>query len=166
MDFFSHVTAGWVLSEGLQLTRKEKKILIIGSIFPDVDIFIGLLLYLFVDHDLGRNFHREIMHTPFFGLIFGIILVLAIKNTNKKQIFLCGFIGVVLHCLLDQIVSFSFKYPKLFYPLSNATLKLNQIGMWPLIVVNLITYLVVWISAFKLYKATSKTPINIFRKEV
>ena len=163
MDLFSHVAASWIFAEKLPITKKEKQVLIVGGILPDLDFFVGMFLYLFVDHDMGRNFHRGIMHTFFFGILYGLFLFFALKSVVRKRIFLSGFFGVGLHCLIDQIITYSFKYPKIFYPLSNTTFALNQIGTCPLVFVYIAMYVAVWLSAFILYKKTSRTPLDVFR---
>jgi inner membrane protein len=106
--FIAHLPAGYLLTRGLQIRSScfvkldRKKLMIvglIGSVFPDFDIFY---LYFFSSHP--KHHHLYWTHLPVYWLLILTILFL-VKNW-RADLFGYGIIfvaNVFLHLILDTV---------------------------------------------------------------
>ena len=128
----THVLASIILVDLYRdYVAKHKKYFTLHTVFiagfagllPDMDIPWGYLLNFF-----GIElWHRTITHTLLFGLIFLIPAIILWKNKKHKAamyFFVISF-GILIHILLDYIVSSDNGGIMFFYPLSTADYALN-----------------------------------------
>ena len=128
----THVLASIILVDLYRdYVAKHKKYFTLHTVFiagfagllPDIDLPWGYLLNFF-GIELG---HRTITHTPLFGLIFLIPAIILWKNKKHKAamyFFVISF-GILIHILLDYIVSSDNGGIMFFYPLSTASYALD-----------------------------------------
>lgn len=95
----AHLPSGYILSTFFR-SRKTKIASIIGSVFPDLDMF-----YFYLIDQRQTNHHDYWFHIPIFWLSLFILL-----NTFKKLTKLpfsdyinAFFCGILLHLCLDSI---------------------------------------------------------------
>jgi|SRR3989338_9811761 len=128
----THVLASIILVDLYRdYVAKHKKYFTLHTVFiagfagllPDMDIPWGYLLNFF-----GIElWHRTITHTLLFGLIFLIPAIILWKNKKHKAamyFFVISF-GILIHILLDYIVSSDNGGIMFFYPLSTASYALD-----------------------------------------
>ncbi len=103
--FVAHLPAGYVLTKKLQNRWQMKSYLLfglIGSLFPDVDIFYFYLI------DGRQTLHHEYwIHIPFYWLVIAIVTHVIIHLFGKKQYHFAAlffFVGIFSHLFLDTIV--------------------------------------------------------------
>lgn len=103
--FIGHLPAGYILTKKLQKNFKNPKYLwvgLIGSIFPDIDMF----WFYFIDNRQHLH-HSYWTHLPFDWLVLGLLTFLLLFLLKKKQYFFAAgifFANVFLHLFLDTIV--------------------------------------------------------------
>jgi membrane-bound metal-dependent hydrolase YbcI (DUF457 family) len=100
---------------GLALTRTTRNPhirvgLVLGSIFPDLDLTFGMILALLGWIDTPNAVHRTFSHSLLVVIIlaaFGAVLVLQGPSINHKQVgwLLVGMVvGVLAHILMDMLL--------------------------------------------------------------
>jgi inner membrane protein len=142
MDPFSHAVIGTALSKavgyGINFSAPENIGLVVGSIFPDIDIVLkkwGNYVYL-------KN-HRAATHS-LIGLmissfIISIVLRLMYPGSSFLGIFLCSMIGCLSHTISDILNSYG---AKLLWPFYKRKLALNLIVIIdPLVILFLLGYI-------------------------
>ena len=103
--FIAHLPAGYILTKTIQKKADTKNYLwigLLGSIFPDLDLFYFYLI------DGRQTLHHDYwIHTPFYWLSIGIIIFTALWIFKKRDYFLPAilfFSNIFLHLLLDTVV--------------------------------------------------------------
>lgn len=111
MDIITHLTLGACAGQIVLGKKLGKKALLVGAIsqsLPDLDVFGAL----FLPADKAFLFHRGIMHSIFFAILFSVILAwafsLLVPKLNKRFIFCFAFFfgQLVIHDLLDTCNSY------------------------------------------------------------
>ena len=128
--FLAHMPAGYVVSKFLltqfRLSNSKTKILmflgILGSIFPDFDMF-----YFYLIDNKQHGHHSYWTHIPFYWiLLLGIGYAFAFINRSRTFVAATTvFIGcALLHLFLDTFAGGGIKW---FYPFSNEYLHIFHI---------------------------------------
>ena len=120
--FIGHLPAGYVLTRALWVALlrvpmpKWRPFLLAGlvsSILPDMD-----LLYFYLIDNRQHPHHSYWTHLPFYGVIVGILMLLFIVISKRKQwlpyVIVVGA-NIFLHLCLDTIVG----KVRWLYPISN-----------------------------------------------
>lgn len=103
--FIGHLPAGYLLTKVLQKKLKTTQYFVvglIGSIFPDFDIFY----FYFIDQRQNSH-HSYWIHIPIYWLIIATVTCLLLWFLKKKDYFIATIIffsNVFLHLILDTIV--------------------------------------------------------------
>ncbi len=142
MDPFSHAVIGTALSKavgyGINFSTPENIGLVVGSVFPDIDIVLkkwGNYVYL-------KN-HRAATHS-LIGLIISsvfisVVLKLIYPASSFLSIFLCSMIGCLSHTVSDILNSYGAKF---LWPFYKRKLALNLIVIIdPLLILFLLGYI-------------------------
>ena len=129
MDPITHLLSGSLLSRsgfGNRYGGVATFALIIGAIFPDIDVF----LLIFVDRWTAYKHHRGLTHSLLGILIFSLILALLIYlfSDFKKYWHLVGFLslGMLVHVTLDLFTSWG---TQIFYPFTDKPYSLDFISI-------------------------------------
>ncbi|HEY9060116.1 MAG TPA: metal-dependent hydrolase [Pseudobacteroides sp.] len=142
MDPFSHAVIGTALSKaagyGINFSTPENIGLVVGSIFPDIDIVLkkwGNYVYL-------KN-HRAATHSIIGLLISSIIISIALKllypGSNFFGVFLCTMAGCLSHTISDILNSYGAKF---LWPFYKRKMALNLIVIIdPLVILFLLGYI-------------------------
>ncbi|MDO8528755.1 MAG: metal-dependent hydrolase [Nanoarchaeota archaeon] len=126
-DFFvkdkKHFPAHYVFIGGL------------AGLLPDLDVAVYYILSFF--GFTMQEVHRTFSHNLFVPLFFVILSLIFYSFKNKKlgehhlklrNIFLVIAFGIFIHLLLDTLISGGIKP---FYPISNFSIGLNLINIFP-----------------------------------
>lgn len=103
--FIAHIPAGYLCTKLIQKKYSQVKGLyigILGSIFPDLDMFV----FYFIDKK-QFNHHLYATHIPFFYILIWMILnlIVKLKKWNQYSFLLhLFFINSLFHLLLDSFV--------------------------------------------------------------
>jgi inner membrane protein len=129
MDIISHALLPYLLGRFLRMDRKMLAAFVIGSVAPDLDVFILWLAQIFPSPDL-LLVHRGITHSLIFGSLMALSVLLLISRPPGRDIFrrwtavelwlswpvlAAALAGVLLHLFLDYLIT---KGVPLIYPLS------------------------------------------------
>ncbi|PWF42877.1 metal-dependent hydrolase [Massilia glaciei] len=108
MSPITHMLVGWVGLERLQLGRRDKAIVVLAGLTPDLDglgIVIDFATRTFglAETDYYQAFHRMYGH----GLPAAILIaaLAAALGTRRYRVACCAFVSVHLHFLCDLIGS-------------------------------------------------------------
>ena len=96
----AHLPAGYLLSRGLKPAPYVVTACLVGSIFPDLDLF----WYEFIDHHAVHH-HRYWVHVPLFWAMV-LVVALPIVNRFAPQLFratIAFVCAIFLHIMLDSI---------------------------------------------------------------
>ena len=128
----THVLSSIILADLYRdYFAKHKKYFTLHTIFiagfagllPDIDVPINWLLNFFS----LELMHRSFTHTPLFALVFLVPAFILWKNKKHKPaiyFFVISF-GILIHILLDYVVSTDNGGIMFFYPLLTADYALN-----------------------------------------
>jgi len=142
MDPFSHAVIGTALSKaagcGINFSTPENIGLVVGSVFPDIDIILkkwGNYVYL-------KN-HRAATHS-LIGIIISSVFISAIlkliyPTSSFLSVFLYSMIGCLSHTVSDILNSYG---AKLLWPFYKRKMALNLIVIIdPLVILFLLSYI-------------------------
>lgn len=100
----AHFPAGYILASKLRKRFGDDKCflpIIIGSIFPDLD-----MVYFYLIDNRRTLHHHYLFHQPVYWLMIGIVTFVILgflKMRGHLRQLLWFFTGVLLHLLLDTI---------------------------------------------------------------
>lgn len=94
----AHLPAGYCLGKGTGLTGWSFAAVMVGSVFPDLD----MLFFLFVDHGAIHH-HRYWVHVPLFWAIVGALILPFLRGSRWMRPALAFLTAIFLHLLLDSI---------------------------------------------------------------
>jgi inner membrane protein len=103
--FLAHLPAGYLLTKILQKKFRTEKFMsagLLGSIFPDFDIF----WFYFIDQKRHLH-HSYLTHIPSFWLLLYSITFFAISITSRqkyKPLVMIFFAAIFSHLVLDTVV--------------------------------------------------------------
>lgn len=130
MDSLSQLVLWAGVAGALGVRKLGKKAYVRGMILatvPDLDVFIGPLLY---GSTLDASFfHRWLMHSLIFCVLFGVLSavwlhrIYRIPGTFRTWLWLC-ITALVTHPLLDSLTNYG---TKLFLPFTDTAFSLNSI---------------------------------------
>lgn len=156
-----HAFSGIVLSKYFKQQKWLAPSIIIGSMLPDIDIFLSALAFI-----LGTPvqtaeliFHRTFTHSIFtlITIYLTFLCIAEIKSNENFKIIGRGVcIGILLHIILDLL--FWFKSVHLFWPLPT-----DSIDLWSLNVPELF-YKITFSLEFILFRIYGWYLINSFIK--
>ncbi|MCX8128681.1 MAG: metal-dependent hydrolase [Clostridia bacterium] len=141
MDPVTHAVLGLSLSKfsgnGIDLSNPVVAGIVIGSVFPDIDI----VLQKWGDYVYLKN-HRGITHSVLGTLIASVVIAFALGgiygSVNVFGIFICTFAGCMSHTLIDILNSYG---AKLMWPFSNKKFSLSLLIIFdPVMFVLLLLY--------------------------
>lgn len=137
MDSLTQIVLGAACGEAVLGKKIGNKALLFGAIggtIPDLDVFIGKLLYS--NEIQAMAFHRGFMHSIFFSIIGCFVfgwLTYKIYNrgkrehtTNLKDWYWLYFLSLFTHPLLDSFTPYG---TQLFTPFSNYRVAFNNISV-------------------------------------
>ena len=108
MNIITHFLFSWSFSEILNLEDRDKKILTIGGVLPDIDgfgIVPDLIFRTFKSYDYAfyGTYHHNLLHSIFGAFLISLFLTFFSKS--KTKIFLLSFLIIHLHLFMDLIGS-------------------------------------------------------------
>jgi inner membrane protein len=129
----AHLLTSWILAENFVTTSRERRLVALAGIFPDID-GIGLIVDL-----VNRNkteyyalYHHVFCHNLFIGLLVSAISTLFVKS-NKLRLFSLMLCAHHLHLFSDLIGSKGpdgYQWPlPYFYPFA-PTIEITWHGQW------------------------------------
>jgi hypothetical protein len=137
MHAITHALTGWVVAEGARLERRDRAIVTIASVIPDIDgagIFAELATRG-TDHELywWSEYHHVLGHNLAFGLVVTAVAAAIAKQRLKTALVALAVFHV--HLLADLVGSrgpdgYDWPIPYL-YPLFRE-LELTWSGQWAL----------------------------------
>jgi inner membrane protein len=127
-----------------------------GSIFPDIDIIVGVL-----GPDFTMRHHRGITHSlvavPLFSILVTLITALILKTREYKKIYPMVLLGMYSHIFFDLITAYG---TVAFDPISMKRYNCNLVFILdPIITLSVIAGLVV---SYKRRSLAFKTSIIVF----
>jgi inner membrane protein len=127
-----------------------------GSIFPDIDIIVGVL-----GPDFTMRHHRGITHSlvavPLFSILVTLITALILKTREYKKIYPMVLLGMYSHIFFDLITAYG---TVAFDPISMKRYNWNLVFILdPIITLSVIAGLVV---SYKRRSLAFKTSIIVF----
>ncbi|MCE2595628.1 metal-dependent hydrolase [Motilimonas cestriensis] len=130
----THLLFSWLSTAEILKNRRERAIVSISGIAPDID-GIGIVIdEISGTTDLYFQYHHYLGHSFFSALIISVLAML-IAKTQKCAVFVLSFILVHIHILFDVIGSKSadgYQWPIYYlYPL-NAEFFITWDGQWEL----------------------------------
>lgn len=108
MSPITHFLVGWVALEKFQVSRRDKALVALAGIAPDLD-GIGIVVdfatrtLALPETDYYQTFHRMYGHGLAAALL--IAAVAALLGTRRRRVAVCAFISVHLHFLCDLLGS-------------------------------------------------------------
>ncbi|MDA0176802.1 hypothetical protein C7H62_2652 [Mesoflavibacter sp. HG96] len=137
MDSLTQIVLGAACGEltlGRKIGNKAMLFGAIGGTIPDLDVFIGKLLF---NNEIDITaFHRGFMHSFLFAFLFTPIIALVVykfyntykrkHQTNYKDWLLLFFFSILTHPILDSFTPYG---TQLFTPISNYRVAFNTIAV-------------------------------------
>ena len=137
MDSITQIVLGAACGEAVLGKKIGNKALLFGAIggtIPDLDVFLGDLLYSNVIQAMA--FHRGIMHSIFFSILASLFLgsifksifsrVNQLNSVSKRQWIKLFFLSLLTHSLLDCFTAYG---TQLFSPFSDYRVAFNTISV-------------------------------------
>ena len=137
MDSITQIVLGAACGEAVLGKKIGNKALLFGAIggtIPDLDVFLGNLLYSNAIQAMA--FHRGIMHSIFFSILASFFLgsifkslfsrVNQLNSVSKRQWIKLFFLSLVTHSLLDCFTAYG---TQLFSPFSDFRVAFNTISV-------------------------------------
>lgn len=126
-DWITHIGVAWLASTSLNLPRRERKLVLLGSVLPDC---YKLLLFPMGSLGLiGANMYVELFFEPFsslLGAFFLCIFVASLYGGELRRSLILLSSGSLSHLLLDTLL---YSGPILLIPLSWRSFELDL--LWP-----------------------------------
>jgi hypothetical protein len=107
-----HLIAAWLIAMAFAIELKERRIVVLAGIIPDIDA-----VFILFDFDAYIKYHHTFGHSYVFGIPFVFITpFLFLDNLKSKlKVSLIALLGFTSHLVLDIIGS---DWPvSLFYPM-------------------------------------------------
>lgn len=137
MDSITQIVLGAACGEAVLGKKIGNKALLFGAIggtIPDLDVFLGDLLYSNAIQAMA--FHRGIMHSIFFSILASLFLgsffkfifsrVNKLNSVSKLQWIKLFFLSLLTHSLLDCFTAYG---TQLFSPFSDFRVAFNTISV-------------------------------------
>ena len=137
MDSLTQIVLGAACGEAVLGKKIGNKALLFGAIggtIPDLDVFIGDLIYSNAIQAMA--FHRGIMHSIFFSILASLFLgsffnfifsrVSKLNTVSKSQWIKLFFLSLLTHSLLDCFTAYG---TQLFSPFSDFRVAFNTISV-------------------------------------
>ena len=137
MDSITQIVLGAACGEAVLGKKIGNKALLFGAIggtIPDLDVFLGDLLYSNAIQAMA--FHRGIMHSIFFSILASLFLgsffkfifsrVNKLNSVSKHQWIKLFFLSLLTHSLLDCFTAYG---TQLFSPFSDFRVAFNTISV-------------------------------------
>lgn len=137
MDSITQIVLGAACGEAVLGKKIGNRALLFGAIggtIPDLDVFIGDLLYSNAIQAMA--FHRGIMHSIFFSILASLFLgfffkfifsrVSKLNTVSKSQWIKLFFLSFLTHSLLDCFTAYG---TQLFSPFSDFRVAFNSISV-------------------------------------
>ncbi|MFL2621051.1 MAG: metal-dependent hydrolase [Flavobacteriaceae bacterium] len=137
MDSITQIVLGAACGEAVLGKKIGNKALLFGAIggtIPDLDVFLGDLLYSNAIQAMA--FHRGIMHSIFFSILASLLLgsifksifsrVNKLNSVSKRQWIKLFFLSLLTHSLLDCFTAYG---TQLFSPFSDYRVAFNTISV-------------------------------------
>jgi inner membrane protein len=108
MNPVTHFFASWLVADGVGLSRRDRIIVTVSGVFPDLD-GIGAFPDLFNKYFRGQEtyiystYHHSLLHGLPAAVAVALVAVWA--GTNRFRVAAMSFIAVHLHMLLDLVGS-------------------------------------------------------------
>ena len=107
MNPATHLLASWALSTAdPQFTRRDRILITVAGIVPDIDGFGPLAWGLFCGNaqELFSTYHHILSHNLVFALLVAVILA-TVGRAHRWRLAIYGFAAVHLHLLCDLMGS-------------------------------------------------------------
>ncbi len=107
MSPITHLLAGWAVANSAELERRDRGLVTLSGLLPDIDSF-GLLLKLIPASSLGQtawwpDYHHIFAHNISFGI--GLFVACLAFGKDKLKTALLSLISFHVHILFDLIGS-------------------------------------------------------------
>ena len=140
MSPITHFLVGWTALEKYQTSRRDKALVVLAGIAPDLDglgIVVDFATRAFglPETDYYQSFHRMYGHGLAAALV--IAAIAGAFGTRRSLVWLCAFLSVHLHFLCDLLGSRGSTPEDIwgiyyFAPFTTAY-ELSWAGQWPLV---------------------------------
>jgi inner membrane protein len=153
MSPVTHFLTGWVFANCAKLDRRERALVTLASVAPDIDGIIPELLTRNSNHPLlWFSLYHHSLHTLAFALVIAAIaFVLA---TQKWKVGLLAFVSFHLHLIEDLAGSRGpdgYQWPIPYLKPFSTTLQLTWRGQWGLnawqnvVITSLLLLVTLWL---------------------
>jgi len=99
MNFGGHLMAGWLIANGSDFSRGERRAITLMAVAADLD---GLLMY---GPAAGREWHRTFSHNIFFAILVPMLVLLFLPSGRRSKIVPWLYLGMFSHFVLDLLVT-------------------------------------------------------------
>lgn len=120
-DWITHLGIAYFIAR--MLIIKDIRLVLLGSILPDVSRINLLLIDVLKFDPIDTYTYFEPFHTPF--VIFFICILISLFNQNPKKCFQLIFFGAITHFILDAAQTNIGYGEMLFYPFSFYQISFN-----------------------------------------
>ncbi|MGB9699695.1 MAG: metal-dependent hydrolase [Thermodesulfobacteriota bacterium] len=137
MHLATHLMLGWTVANIKYLERRDRGLVTLGGIIPDVD-FVGLFIGLiFKDKDWALHWHTQYHHVLAHNFFFALLISMGTFLIARQHILtaILSFFSFHLHILGDLVGSRGpdgYQWPiNYLFPFSDSY-QLTWSGQWPL----------------------------------
>lgn len=114
INTIDHIQVGWICGHLGDFDRRERRILMLASLAPDID---GLFLAAYWNPELFNSLHHTFGHNLFYPVAIGAIAA-AFARRRRGKMFLLGILMVLLHYIVDMLTAADWGIP-FFWPFSH-----------------------------------------------
>ena len=136
MNPLNHLQYGWLIANLKDYDLRERRLIMLASILPDLDglpmalaPILNVLGLSALDLDRMQSLHHTFGHNIFFAAIASIILA-ALARKRRLDIFLVCAATVLLQIVIDNVTSDTWPI-MYFWPLSKFDFSPGNFTSWP-----------------------------------
>lgn len=160
-----HLLISWVSSVEFLKERRERTLVAISGIAPDIDALGGFVDSFTGTTDYYSKYHHYLGHSLFSVIILST-LAMFLAKTQKKIVWLLSFAIIHIHFLCDVIGSRGpdgYQWPIYYLYPFNSTFSLKWSGQWELNAWQNILLLGILLSICGFYAVTKRiTFVEVF----
>ena len=172
MSPITHLLAGWTLLEKTQITARDRTLVVLAGLAPDID-GLGIVVD-FATRSLGmpetdyyQAYHRIYGHGIGAAIVFSAIV--CVLGTSRLRAALCAFLSVHLHFLCDLLGSRG-SAPEDIWPIYylepfSEAWTISWSGHWPVVGwQNMLITLLLMLVALARAVSAGYSPVGLFSK--
>ena len=99
MNFGGHLMAGWLIANGGDYSRVERRVITLMAVAPDTD---GLFI---LGPSAWREWHRTFSHNLFWAILVPLLVLIFLPRGRRVRLAPLLYVAMLSHFLLDLFVT-------------------------------------------------------------